>query len=254
MRPVLSIVIAVHDNWNFTQVCLKDLAKLPADHEVVLIDNGSQDKTCELTDLGADLSEYHPNLHVSRLKENLGFAGGYNLGFGKSLGECVLFLNNDVRVRSDFETWTQPLIAAAKESKSLVGPTVGVLDADFNFKCESEKMPTRGYPYISGWNLTATRFVFQELMLVGDCGPFTTEFGKAYFEDSDLGMRARERGIELKVVPAPVHHFGKMTTKKLNTLGLYLPAKEKFIEKWKTRGKDLLLPKTEDSTGDSSKG
>jgi GT2 family glycosyltransferase len=241
MRPKLSIVIAVHDNWNFTKACLRDLAKLPDDHEVVLIDNGSKDKTRSLSEPDADLSEYHKNLYVVRLNENKGFAGGYNLGFGKSLGDCVLFLNNDVRVRGDFETWTEPLIKAAQEKRVLVGPTAGRLDADFNFVCESEKLPTHGYPYISGWNLTATRRVYQELMPVDHCGPFTTEFGPAYFEDTDLSMRARERSIELEVVPAPVHHFGKMTTKKLNTLSLYLPAKKKFIEKWKTRGKSLLL-------------
>ncbi len=115
-----------------------------------------------------------------------------------------------------------------------------MLDAHFNFICESGKLPNRGFPYLSGWNLIGRRDVLISLQLKEYRGPFTEEF-TTYFEDTDLSFRARELGIELKVVSVPVHHFGKATSKKLDTLKLYLPAKEKFIEKWKTRASTLLL-------------
>ena len=238
----LSIVIPVWNNWNFTKACLKDLAALPEDHEVVLVDNGSTDKTKELSTYPRDIddSEFHQNLVVERFKENTGFAHACNHGFAKSLGKYVMFLNNDIRVRDQKDCWTEAILKEAEEG-GLVGPTAGMLDSKFNFVCESMKLPTRGFPYISGWNLTAKRQVLIDLQLKEYRGPFTEEF-TTYFEDTDLSLRAREMNIPLKVVSSvPVHHFGKVTSKKLDTLKLYLPAKEKFIEKWKTRANDLLL-------------
>lgn len=237
----LSIVIPVWNNWNLTRACLKDLAALPDDHEIFLIDNGSTDKTKELSvePCEIDCSEFHKNLVVQRFRTNTGFAHACNLGFAKSWGEYVLFLNNDIRIRDQKDCWTEALIEAAQDG-SLVSPTAGMLDANFNFICESGKLPNRGFPYLSGWNLIGKRSVLQELVLPDYCGPFTEEF-TTYFEDTDLSFRAREMNVPLKVVSVPVHHFGKMTSKKLDTLRLYLPAKEKFIEKWKTRANTLLL-------------
>jgi glycosyltransferase involved in cell wall biosynthesis len=42
---VLSIVVVVFNKWNFTKSCLKDLVQLPADHEIIVIDNASSDET-----------------------------------------------------------------------------------------------------------------------------------------------------------------------------------------------------------------
>lgn len=237
----VSIVVPVFNNWNLTKACLKDLAHLPDDHEVVLVDNGSTDKTKELSiyPREIDTSEFHKNLQVERFGKNTGFAHACNHGFAKSLGEYVLFLNNDIRVRDQKDCWTEAMVEAAQDG-SLVSPTAGVLDSQFNFICESSQLSTRGYPYLSGWNLLAKRSVLIDLQLPEYCGPFTEEF-VTYFEDTDLSFRAREMDIQLKIVSVPVHHFGKATSKKLDTLKLYLPAKEKFIEKWKTRGEALLL-------------
>jgi len=73
------------------------------------------------------------------------------------------------------------------------------------------------------------------LVLPDHEGPFSTEFGLAYFEDTDLSFRAKELHITMQAVQVPVVHFGKVTSKKLNTLRLYQPAKKKFIEKWAKR-------------------
>ena len=196
----LSIVIPVWNNWHLTKSCLKDLALLPDNHEIVLIDNGSTDETKELSvyPREIDTSEFHKNLEVFRLKKNTGFAHACNLGFAKSLGEYVMFLNNDIRVRSSEQhCWTQHVLAKAKDGY-IVSPTAGKLDAAFNFVCESEKLAKSGYVYLSGWNLTASRVVFLDLMLKEYCGPFTEEF-TTYFEDTDLSLRAQEKSIEMKI-------------------------------------------------------
>jgi len=245
----LSIVIPVYNNWNFTKTCLKDLAKLPDDHEVILVDNGSTDTTKKSTFLWTEptimVDAIHPDhpgspgvdrpkeLLVIKNKDNKGFSKACNQGFMLARGDYVLFLNNDIKVKSDFETWTQVLIQKAEETGGLVGPTGGLLDDKLNFVKEtSEKVD--GNFYMSGWCLCAKREVFQSFVLDSNefKGPFTEEFGIAYFEDTDLGFRAEEAGVPMEIVSVPVFHFGKMTSRKINLSEIFFGAKMKFVNKW----------------------
>jgi GT2 family glycosyltransferase len=225
----LSIIIPVYNNWNFTKSCLKDLSKLPNDHEVIVIDNGSTDATY------LELSEYsnvdrQKNLLYIRKNENLGFAKACNKAYKISTGEYVLFLNNDIRVNSNHENWTEDLIKEAEDG-SIVGPTGGVLDALFNFISEVDRYIETKYFYISGWCMCAKRETFDKLIMDGMVGPFEEAF-ETYFEDTDLSLRAKKMNIKLKIVKVPVTHFGKTTSKKIGIQKLYIPAKAKFIEKW----------------------
>ena len=38
----------------------------------------------------------------------------------------------------------------------------------------------------------------------------------------------------MSIVPVPVTHFGKMTSKALDTAKLYMAAREIFLKKWAT--------------------
>lgn len=84
-------------NFNQPQVTLDFLqsVKLHAnlsEVEVVLVDNGSSEDHS-----AAFLTEYPELIYVSSA-ENLGFAGGNNLGIAKAKGEYLLFLNNDTEI------------------------------------------------------------------------------------------------------------------------------------------------------------
>lgn len=220
----LSIIIPVYNKWNFTKSCLEDLSKLPEDHEIIVIDNASSDTT-------TFLSSYFPKVKLIKNETNLGFAKACNIGYVNSTGDSVLFLNNDIRVKSDFDTWTQKLIKYC-DDKSLVGPTMGQLDNNLNFKQEKNS-PLTGNSYISGWCLAAHKNVWCKLILPEYKGPFSEEFGLAYFEDTDLGFRAKMSKIDSVIVDIPVVHFGKQTSKQLNTYELYNSARKIFVEKWK---------------------
>lgn len=227
MKFKLSIVIPVYNNYNFTVKCLEDLSYLPNDHEIIIVDNGSSDNTKKIVSDNA-------RLKIIRNKTNQGFASAVNIGYSMSSGENVMFLNNDIRLRSNKENWTKEIIEVAESGEFLVGPTIGVLDDNFNFITEANKMPLKGHVYMSGWNITANVKTWGKLVLENEIGPWNTDFF-CYFEDTDLGFRAQELGVQLKIVDCPVHHFGKMTSSKIGTLNLYLPAKEKFIKKWSGR-------------------
>lgn len=228
----LTIVIPVYNNANFTKACLQDLSVLPNDHEIVLVDNGSTDSTQEV----AKNYTGNPKLNYIRLDNNTGFAHACNVGFNASQAQHVMFLNNDIRVKNNKETWTQPILECAKDS--LVGPTGGLLDSLFNFIKETDTYIESSYFYMSGWNLTSSVDIWKKLDISSNaarCEIFSEEFGLAYFEDTDLGFRARKLNIPMKIVSVPVIHFGKMTSKKLDISSLYLSSKRKFIEKWKDR-------------------
>lgn len=222
----LSIVIPVFNNWNFTKSTLNDLMKLPKDHEVVLVDNGSVDETSQLVSSN--------NLIIHRFQKNTGFGAASNRGYELARGEFVLFLNNDIRVLADHSGWTQALIRGASEG-AIVGPTGGLLDKYFNFVHETNIVEPGNF-YMSGWCLCGAKTVFDKLVPEENeiKGPFSQEFF-AYFEDTDLGFRIRELRIPFKIIPVPVVHFGKMTSRRLNTSELFLNSKKTFVNKWTGR-------------------
>jgi GT2 family glycosyltransferase len=224
----LAIVVPVWNQWAYTKRAIIDLAAMPDNHLLVIVDNGSTDGNSQLRSGN--------RMEIVRHTSNLGFSKGSNSGFARAVEleyENVMFLNNDIRVFAegkDAETWTAPLIQAAQDGY-IAGPTAGCLDEQFNFICEASKLPVRGYGYLSGWNITASTKTWQKLILEGDAGPFNTRF-ISYFEDTDLSMRALKMGIELKIVDVPVRHIGKVTGKKAGLSALYTKSRKTFIELW----------------------
>jgi GT2 family glycosyltransferase len=223
----LAIVIPVFNNWRFTKRALQDLSALPPDHKLFIIDNGSTDETKKLQSSG--------NIHVIRCLENLGFGKSCNMAFNiaveKFKFENVMFLNNDIGVFDKFDSWTANLISAAEQG-FIIGPTAGCLADNFDFICESNKLPTSGYGYISGWNITASSNTWNKLILSDELGPFRSNSFFAYFEDTDLSFRAKKLGIELKIESVPVRHIGRVTGNIIGISKLYQKSRTTFIEIW----------------------
>jgi GT2 family glycosyltransferase len=218
----LSIAICVFNKFNFTKTCLNDLSHLPNDHQVIVVDNGSSDETQSQLQNSKEIV-YH------RSEINLGFAGGSNKAYSLSTAPNVLFLNNDIRVRSNKENWTEELIKRC--AYGLVGPTMGQLDNQLNFVQEANRV-LPGKSYMSGWCLGSSKEIWEKLRINNYLGPFSEEFGIAYFEDTDLSFRAKALNISMEVINIPVVHFGKQTSRQLNTAQLYKSAREIFVKKW----------------------
>jgi GT2 family glycosyltransferase len=221
----LAICIPVYNQWAYTKRAIQDLSVLPENHKLFIVDNGSSDNTKNLFSSG--------KIQVIRNTKNLGFAIASNQAFAQAveLGyENVMFLNNDIRIQKPNSVWTEPLLQAAQEGY-IVGPTAGSLDNQFNFICESSKLPTKGYGYISGWNITASVATWKRLVLNGDVGPFNTKF-ISYFEDTDLSLRAQKMGIGLKIIDVPVRHIGRVTGTSIGLSDLYKQSKKTFMDIW----------------------
>lgn len=230
---VLSIVIPVFNKFNFTKSCLNDLSKLPDDHQIIVIDNASSDETQSQLESNKGIT-YHRNA------ENYGFAKACNIGYSLATAPNVLFLNNDIRVRERHSDWTSELIKHC--SHGLVGPTMGQLDSRLNFVQEANHVLSDN-SYMSGWCVASSKKIWEKLRardyIVGggihignELGPFSEEFGLAFFEDTDVSFRARQLDIPMQVVSIPVVHFKHVTSNQLNTSKLYKQAREIFIKKW----------------------
>jgi GT2 family glycosyltransferase len=104
LQPLTSIILV---NWNgaaHLPVCLNALrAQTVRNFEILLVDNASHDNSLEL------LARDYPEVTVIPLQDNLGFAGGSNVGLRAARGDIVSLLNNDTEVTA---RWLEEVVAA----------------------------------------------------------------------------------------------------------------------------------------------
>ncbi|MFH8120295.1 MAG: glycosyltransferase family 2 protein, partial [Candidatus Aenigmatarchaeota archaeon] len=84
--------------------------------EFIFVDNASCDNSVESVE---KLFRKHPNINtkIVRNKENLGFAGGCNVGISYATGEYICLVNNDDRaLRSD---WLTKLVEIIEKDKTI---------------------------------------------------------------------------------------------------------------------------------------
>lgn len=237
MSKLLSIVIPVFNKWNFTKSCLNDLVQLPEDHEIIIIDNASSDETqVEIKKLIDELFIKYPlgcEIKYVRNEENTFHSKACNQGYRLAEGENVLFLNNDIRVRSNHSSWTFVLNAACNPDNEtdygIVGPTMGQLDKGLNFVKEANEQ-LDGNSYLGGWCIAASKKTWDKLDT--GTGPWNEAF-PFYFNDTDLSFRARKKKIPLTVISMPeIVHFGKVSAAQINIPKLYQEGRKVFLKNW----------------------
>jgi len=233
MKPKLSICICVFNKKSFTINCIKDLLHLK-DVEIIIVDNASSDGTKEELENRKDIIYY-------RSEKNLGFAGGSNIAYNLSTSDNIMFLNNDISVRSNKEDWVNIIIENCH--RGLVGPTMGQLDKNLNFIKESNSY-LNGISYMSGWCLSSSRGNWEKLHIprktknIFKWQIFSEEYF-AYFEDTSLSLKARQIKIPFIIIDVPVVHFKKQTSCQLNTGSLYSNSRNIFLKNWGTKIKKL---------------
>jgi GT2 family glycosyltransferase/2-polyprenyl-3-methyl-5-hydroxy-6-metoxy-1,4-benzoquinol methylase len=226
----LTIVTPVFNKWNFTKSYLNDLLKLDQSKtEIIIVNNASTDETA------ANLTEYvsrSHNIKVINNETNLGFGKACNIGYQAAQGKYVMFLNNDIRVKDKMDSWTDIIIKQCDDN-NLVSPTGGKVDPsnDFQFLYETND-PTKEINYLSGWCIAAQKNVWDKLIASGEGGPFSEQYF-CYFEDTHLSFLANKLNINFKLVDIPVVHFGKVSSKQLNTFSLYKESRTIFSKNWK---------------------
>jgi glycosyltransferase involved in cell wall biosynthesis len=97
---MVSIVIPVYNAENSLRKCLDSLiGQTFTDYEIILINDGSKDKSQEIID---EYAEKYPTKIRSYTQVNCGVAVTRNRGIGYAEGEYLLFIDNDDYVKKDY--------------------------------------------------------------------------------------------------------------------------------------------------------
>ena len=91
----ISIIVPVFNIEDYIHVCINSLLNQNTfEYEIILVDDGSTDKSGEICDA---FSGNHNNIHVFH-KENGGLSSARNFGIKKAAGDFILFVDGDDHV------------------------------------------------------------------------------------------------------------------------------------------------------------
>lgn len=240
MPGVTSVIVPTFEDAELTTACVRSLVSAGGDIQVVVWDNGSADSIAdELDRLGSEV------VHVVHSPENYGFALGNNMAFAESVGDVVVFLNNDTTVSPG---WLAPLRAALEDpevlgvqplllypsgtiqSAGIAFPTTGGLPHNFlaGFPVE-DAGPVDGLRFhaLTG---AALALRHQDVVALHGFDPIYTNG----MEDVDLCLRlaALRPGHFRVVTDVPVVHH---ESRSPGRFARSLPNREVYLDRWQGR-------------------
>jgi hypothetical protein len=221
-------------NWNgyeFTADCLTSLRNVDyPDFTVFVVDNASENAE------GGELKANFPEIELIQNLDNLGFAGGNNVGIRKAVEDGyshVMLLNNDTVVEPDFLGQMirkfhdnpkigilQPLIFFLHDRNQIWSAggkwnrffcraiTVGDRKFKENFKAENTTLD---------WATGCCMLIRREALLaVG----LLNESYFTYFEDVEWSLRFRNKEYQIELASeAVIYHEAGASSKKKNSEG-----------------------------------
>ena len=208
--------------------------------EVIVVDNASKE------DEATFIEQHYPQVIVIRSKENLGFAGGNNLGIKAARGKYFFFLNNDTILKpqtSDFRHLTYRLESS---------PKIGVVCPKICFAWGNNLIQFAGFtplsqitlrnhpigcgetdhgqyntahptPYAHGAAIMVKREVIEKVGLMPECYFL-------YYEELDWSMMIRRADYDIMYDPAcTIYHKESQTTGQSSPLKSYYMTRNRLL-------------------------
>lgn len=127
---VLSILILTRNRKNELCRALRSCVEclLPPNSEFVIVDNASEDGTKEAVDLFFQHNTY--DYHYYYLDENIGAAAGRNVGFAKTAGRYVYFMDDDAYIKGPKLLFFEEMINFLEEHQDIFGITTTIYDTE----------------------------------------------------------------------------------------------------------------------------
>lgn len=239
MKPRISVISVNYNGFAVTAAMIDSLRRhVTTPMEIIVVDNGSE------RDEAAILRERYPDITVLRSAENLGFAGGNNLGIRAAAGDCLLLLNNDTEVADDTLHHLCDTLDA--------DPAIGAVCPKIRFQEPPQAIQFAGYTPLTRITLRNALIGFGE----PDSGRFDTPHdtpyahGAAmmvrreaieragmmpeeyflYYEELDWSVRIREAGYRIAYDPrATVFHKESATTGRQSPLRSYYLTRNRLL-------------------------
>lgn len=242
-NPLVSIIIPVYNNFEFTYNCLKSIFynSCDIDYEVIVADDASTDDTIHLDSVVKGVRILHN-------QSNIFFIQNCNQAASHAKGRYLLFLNNDTQVQYN---WLKPLVYLLEKRQDvgmagskLLYPDGSIQEAGgiiwkdgtaANYgRGDAPDLPEYNYvrevDYITGASIIIRKDLWEEI------GGFDRRYMPAYCEDSDLALEVREHGKKVIYQPASVVvHFEGVSNGKNPEEGIrrYQSVNiEKLRKKW----------------------
>lgn len=224
--------------------------------EVVVADNGSTDESLSV------IRDLFPEVTILDLKQNFGFARGYNEALRQIEADYFVILNSDVEVTSG---WLESPIRLMETDQSIAAVQPKILSyhqrTHFEYAGAAGGFIDKfGYPFCRGrifdqveedqgqydtitdvfWATGACIFVRSDLFL--EVGGFDADFW-AHMEEIDLCWRLKNRGYRIVYTPeSTVYHVGGGTLEYNNPQKLYLNFRNNLWLLYKNLPASQLLP------------
>lgn len=208
--------------------------------EVIVVDNASKEDEASI------IASRYPQVKVIRSEQNLGFAGGNNLGIKAAQGKYLFFINNDTILRCKKEDVRCKMFFQPMTDRLESSPEIGMVCPKIRFAWENHPIQFAGFTPLSRYTMRNRSIGFGE----SDRGQYDTAhptpyahgaammvkreaLGKVglipecyflYYEELDWSMMFTRAGYSIWYEPAcTIYH------KESQTTGLNSPLKTYYL-------------------------
>jgi len=232
-KPSIAVILVNWKKYNLTSNCINSLNKSNyKNFKIILVDNEYSEKSI------IELKNKYKELLVFKEKNNLGFAGGNNIGIRYALEndyDYIMLLNNDTEVKENFilplvERMEKNLFLAAVQplilnfsNKSIIWNAGGKLNKFLgltstrlnNNKLNSSIVFDDYTDWISGCCILIKSEILTKVGLLDE------KFFN-YYEDVDWSLRMKSLGYDLGFVKESIiyHHGSSSSKNKKNKEGV----------------------------------
>ena len=235
--PLVSIIIPVYNQIEYTKQCLCSILKYGYDvsYEIIIADDNSSDET-------RNLSNFAENITIIRNDKNLGYIKNCNNAAKYAKGKYLYFLNNDTIVQ---EKWLSELLRVfeLRKDAGVVGSKIlrpdgtlqecGVFTFNDLIYADYSKDPSleqynylKKCDYVSGCSLLTPTWMFQKI------GGFDEIFSPAYCDDPDYCFSVNALGYSVYAQPSSqMFYFGSVSYDKKSS-DLQIRNNKILREKW----------------------
>lgn len=249
MKPEISIITVNYNGLEDTCAMIESLRGhvRSVAWEVIVVDNASVRDEAEQIRARCP----YPEVTVLRSEQNLGFAGGNNLGLRAARGDYYFFLNNDTFVEEDTLHY---LCESLRQD-----PALGVVSPKIRFAWEPRPIQFAGYTPLSRVTLRNRLIGFGE----EDSGQYDTphdtpyahgaamvvrreaveqagewpELYFLYYEELDWSERIRRRGWRIGYDPrCTVFHKESQSTGQDSPLRTFYLTRNRLLFAWRNLG------------------